>query len=495
MVITHKTMIKQRIRLTESQLHNIIRRCINEELGGYMTSFTKYGNLSTIVSETTKRHRHGTLLTESQYSTKQGRHAISYMKQHGITDAQQQMQVIDALMHDMEIHNTKDPRFNFLLGMTRLHLDGEINSFDTIQDMKTVLKYVSDEGHAGQYDENLNGLSLSELTGRFSSLKSSDAARSRENVGKLGFGNSSTNGYFIVRIDSAGQCERYGKYTSWCITHGSYEDYDLNGENQCYFCLRDGFENVRRSDSADAPFDEYGLSMVSVIVGYDGEPKYVTTRYNHDHNGENNPELCTAEQVSRLIGVDFYSVFRPNKKGLAKMEMFKELEGKVDNNGLFVDLGLSVKWCNVNVGASSPEGYGGYYSWGETEEKDKYTDVTYDHNKPFEDVASKQGMGRMPSVEEFKELYESCTEIKGNYHGTEGLYMVSRYNGNTIFLPCAGARLGTSAHHVDTNGYYWSSTYYGVGNTAHFFSFDSSSANPSSVTYCPCGFSVRSVQG
>lgn len=44
-----------------------------------------------------------------------------------------------------------------------------------------------------------------------------------------------------------------------------------------------------------------------------------------------------------------------------------------------VDLGLSVKWANCNVGASSPEEYGGYYAWGETEEKDVYDVSTYQH--------------------------------------------------------------------------------------------------------------------
>ena len=31
-----------------------------------------------------------------------------------------------------------------------------------------------------------------------------------------------------------------------------------------------------------------------------------------------------------------------------------------------VDLGLSVKWANANVGADSPEAFGNYYAWGET---------------------------------------------------------------------------------------------------------------------------------
>ena len=37
--------------------------------------------------------------------------------------------------------------------------------------------------------------------------------------------------------------------------------------------------------------------------------------------------------------------------------------------GLWVDLGLSVKWASINLGATSPEQGGDYYAWGETEPK------------------------------------------------------------------------------------------------------------------------------
>ena len=42
-----------------------------------------------------------------------------------------------------------------------------------------------------------------------------------------------------------------------------------------------------------------------------------------------------------------------------------------------VDLGLSVKWACCNIGANSPEEYGGYYAWGETQEKNYYDSSTY----------------------------------------------------------------------------------------------------------------------
>lgn len=38
----------------------------------------------------------------------------------------------------------------------------------------------------------------------------------------------------------------------------------------------------------------------------------------------------------------------------------------------YVDLGLSVRWATVNVGAIKPEEYGNYFAWGETKPKDIY---------------------------------------------------------------------------------------------------------------------------
>ena len=52
-----------------------------------------------------------------------------------------------------------------------------------------------------------------------------------------------------------------------------------------------------------------------------------------------------------------------------------------DNHPHAIDLGLpsGTKWACCNVGATVPEGYGGYYSWGETEEKDSYDKNNYLH--------------------------------------------------------------------------------------------------------------------
>lgn len=145
-----------------------------------------------------------------------------------------------------------------------------------------------------------------------------------------------------------------------------------------------------------------------------------------------------------------------------------------------VDLGLSVNWAGWNVGASSPEKYGGYYSWGETVQKDNYSEDTYkyyydtdgDGDKEYAnignnicgtqyDVARQKwgGSWRMPTYDELSELRSKCTWTWITYKGING-YKVTGPNGNSIFLPAAGYRYGTSLYVYDqgSDGYYWSGT-------------------------------------
>lgn len=144
--------------------------------------------------------------------------------------------------------------------------------------------------------------------------------------------------------------------------------------------------------------------------------------------------------------------------------------------GQEVDLGLSVNWGGWNVGASSPEGYGGYYAWGETEEKSEYSSSTYkyyydtdsDGDKEYANIGNNisgtqydvarakwGGSWRMPTKAEFNELISKCTWTWITYKGVNG-YKVTGPNGNSIFLPAAGGRSGTSLNHRGGGGYYWS---------------------------------------
>ena len=136
----------------------------------------------------------------------------------------------------------------------------------------------------------------------------------------------------------------------------------------------------------------------------------------------------------------------------------------------YVDLGLSVKWATCNVEASSPEDYGNYYAWGETSTKSSYDrDNCATYEKEISDIAGTSrdvahvkwgGSWRMPTKAEFDELIDSdnCTWTLTTQGEHKGYKVISRKNGNSIFLPAAGGRIGPSLYHREENGYYWSST-------------------------------------
>lgn len=138
------------------------------------------------------------------------------------------------------------------------------------------------------------------------------------------------------------------------------------------------------------------------------------------------------------------------------------------NGHEYVDLGLSVKWATCNVGASKPEGYGNYYAWGETSTKSKYSESnSKTYRKQMSDIkgnsqydaarANWGGTWRLPTRAELEELKNKCTWTWTAQNGVKG-YKVTGPNGNSIFLPAAGYRSGSSLDNAGLNGYYWSST-------------------------------------
>lgn len=188
-----------------------------------------------------------------------------------------------------------------------------------------------------------------------------------------------------------------------------------------------------------------------------------------------------------------------------------------------IDLGLpsGIKWANFNVGATKPEEYGGYYAWGETEEKNVYEWETYkwcngsdttitkyctnenygvvDNKKilePEDDVAYVKwgGNWRMPTAEEQMELMKNCKWQWVFLNTTYGC-KVTGPNGNSIFLPATGYRIGASTLLPGDIGYYWSSSLYNgdYSNGAYdlFFDFSKEYGRAAYVRYY--GNTVRPV--
>ena len=170
----------------------------------------------------------------------------------------------------------------------------------------------------------------------------------------------------------------------------------------------------------------------------------------------------------------------------------------------YVDLGLSVKWATCNVGASSPGDYGNHYAWGETSTKSSYdTDNSATYGKqmgsiagnPTYDVARKKwgSPWRLPTKAEFDELVDNCTWTWTTQNGHNGYKVTSKKNGNSIFLPAAGYRDGTSSGSQGTDGYYWSATPYKSGDYGAYYLYFYEGYRYSDWFYSFYGRSVRPV--
>ena len=201
----------------------------------------------------------------------------------------------------------------FTLGVTRMYCDGELNNASVISNLNATLKLLI--AHMNEYDRNLNSLSADDLISKFETTRKNNISKEKQEINRMKFGVSD---YEIVKIDSFNDAKKYYKYTNpnsrWCLTHmrDMYNSYTCDGMNQIYFCLKNGFENIKPTVSKNAPLDKYGLSMLSIIVNEEGELAYCTCRWNHDNDG--NDSIMNAVEISKVVNVNFYETFKPNNK-------------------------------------------------------------------------------------------------------------------------------------------------------------------------------------
>ena len=197
-----------------------------------------------------------------------------------------------------------------------------------------------------------------------------------------------------------------------------------------------------------------------------------------------------------------------------------EAPAPVGGSHEYVDLGLpsGTLWATCNVGANSPEEYGDYFAWGETEPyyteghsqddpcenwkagKSGYNWANYKWCNGSNDTMTKYctssnygtvdnktvlesaddaatanwgGSWRMPTEDELKELINNCTWTWTTLNGVNG-YKVVGPNGNFIFLPAAGYRNDSWLNDAGLYGKYWSSSLYTDGSieayNLHFYS-------------------------
>ena len=140
------------------------------------------------------------------------------------------------------------------------------------------------------------------------------------------------------------------------------------------------------------------------------------------------------------------------------------------NHPHMIDLGVGILWSCCNVGASSPEEYGGYYAWGETKVKSSYSAENYAYfdssNYSYDDLGTEiSGTGydaatanwgapwQLPTFEQIKTLVMNCTCLCVQLNGVDGVKFTGP-NGNSIFMPLAGYWMGAQFYGEGRSGYY-----------------------------------------
>lgn len=188
------------------------------------------------------------------------------------------------------------------------------------------------------------------------------------------------------------------------------------------------------------------------------------------------------------------------KDGKSTLIPYENLEKVTTYDGRpeAIDLGLSVKWANFNVGATAPGEAGNYFMWAGTvdDPEVKYNKLTCPYQDPDfadpddfydyflkycnyqdagipDDLTTLEPMDdaatvaygpewRMPTHEEMEELITVCTQ---EHLTAEDGYGVSGYkftgpNGNYIFLPDAGYRYLLNIYEAGQSINYWTSSLY-----------------------------------
>ena len=215
--------------------------------------------------------------------------------------------IIDLIRH--KIPNIRLGKYKFLLGACIYYINGSLNDNTYVEKFNQLLEVMTRPEYINNYERSINK-KISDFILDFDDIIKKELEADKNNSASIT--HERNDDYTIVPIDTFEKAEKYGIYTSWCVTHSrcAFDDYSNEGAGKFYFCLKKGFENISKVAGENCPLDEYGLSMIAVCVGPDGSLKSCTCRWNHENGGDD--KIMNAKDISKLLGCDFYDVFKPN---------------------------------------------------------------------------------------------------------------------------------------------------------------------------------------
>ena len=300
-------------------------------------------------------------------------------------------------------------------------------------------------------------------------------------------------------LNSLGEEGNYWDCTKYDYNGFKMTDFHFN-DKESFISGPDGYEGLpvrpvyNPSGSSPLLMNKYGL-----VLNIDDETNVWITSGSGDYTvSSSNTNVATATVDDTNIHVTAVSVgmatitITDNKSGETAQVTVRVKQVDIaslcpdDHHPHMIDLGLpsGTKWacCNVDSDPSkqTPSNYGGYYAWGETEEKSVYNLGNYAHydatNESYANISNIVGTQydvahvkwgdkwMMSTIGQYVELFENCSY--GWVTTTNGIngYLFTSNNGASIFLPASGYYIESELKYLGVRGTYWDSLKYKSGD-------------------------------
>lgn len=156
--------------------------------------------------------------------------------------------------------------------------------------------------------------------------------------------------YEIIEDVNYKMAHEYADYCSLCYlqSFATWNNYANYGTSKVYLILHKDWKNVEKKhddESTNSPYDTYGRSMIFVFVDSEGNLAYCNTRWNHDATYDTKHSTDHAldeKEISEIVGVNFYEVFKPKAKKLEDDPVYRLSKGD-DIDDIFDSV---VQWVN-----------------------------------------------------------------------------------------------------------------------------------------------------
>lgn len=194
--------------------------------------------------------------------------------------------------------------------------------------LKKIVRYIKNnfrkEGFPIALSEiNIDTTTFNDLNSIFGKYIDDEMSSDNQNANNFKDETNRNHRYKVLSNIDYNTAHSYEKYTCskspMCFTEdkGTWDQYTNGDDYAVYLLLRDDWKTVEEVHGENTPYDDYGYSMIFVIIDEEGNISSSNTRWNHElgdgHMTGDVDSAFTKTQLSELLGVNFNSVFKPKQ--------------------------------------------------------------------------------------------------------------------------------------------------------------------------------------